>query len=116
MNGLRILSGEMRRYVWPFTLIFTAVLLLLWNVVFGLDSFTLEKGTDGAIDYDLSVEYARRFGETIDPDERRNTWGSMMFTARMIVICCTVPPMLPETRTMNPKTIAKGLNAGTRRI
>ena len=70
MNGLRILSGEMRRYVWPFTLIFTAVLLLLWNVVFGLDSFTLEKGTDGAIDYDLSVEYARRFGETIDPDER----------------------------------------------
>ena len=70
MRFWNILSGEMRRYWRPFTLIVMAVMLLLWNVVFGPHSFTLEKGTDGAIDYDLSVEYARRFGETIDPDER----------------------------------------------
>ena len=73
MRFWNILSGEMRRYWRPFTLIVMAVMLLLWNVVFGPHSFTLEKGTDGAIDYDLSVEYARRFGETIDPDERKGT-------------------------------------------
>lgn len=70
MRFWNILSGEMRRYWRPFTLIVVAALLLMWNVLFGLDSFTLRKGTDAAINYDLSVEYARRFGETIDPDER----------------------------------------------
>lgn len=68
--NVRVMWGEMRRYWRPFTLMVMAALLLMWNVLFGLDSFTLRKGTDGAIAYDLSVEYVKKFGETIDPDER----------------------------------------------
>lgn len=72
MNFLRILSGEMRRYWLQFPIIDAAVLLLMliWNLLFGPQSFTLGVGTDGAIAYDLSVEYMQRFGTTIDPDER----------------------------------------------
>lgn len=70
MRFWNILWGEMRRYWRPFTLIVMAALLLMWSAIFGLDSFTLRKGTDAAINYDLSVEYMQRFGETIDPDER----------------------------------------------
>ena len=70
MRFLRILSGEMRRYWRPFTLIVVAALLLMWNVLFGSSSFAERKGTDPAIAYDLSVEYSERFGETIDPNER----------------------------------------------
>lgn len=66
----RVMWGEMRRYWRSFALIVVAALLLMWQLVFGSHSFTLGKGTDGAIAYDLSVEYAQRFGETIDPDER----------------------------------------------
>ena len=66
----RVMWGEMRRYWRPFTLVVMTALLLMWQLVFGSHSFTLGKGTDGAIAYDLSVEYAQRLGETIDPDER----------------------------------------------
>ena len=70
MRFWNILSGEMRRYWRPFTLIVMAALLLMWSVIFEKDRVSVRPGTNGGIAYDISVEYAKRFGENIDPEER----------------------------------------------
>ena len=70
MRFWKILWGEMRRYWRPFTLIVMAVMLLMWNVIFEKDRVSVRPGTNGGIAYDISVEYAKRFGANIDPEER----------------------------------------------
>ena len=66
----RVMWGEMRRYWRPFTLIVMAALLIMWSVIFEKDRVSVRPGTNSGIAYDISVEYAKRFGENIDPDER----------------------------------------------
>ena len=70
MRFWKILWGEMRRYWRPFTLIVMAVMLLMWNVIFEKDRVSVRPGTNSGIAYDISVEYAKRFGANIDPEER----------------------------------------------
>ena len=70
MRFWNILSGEMRRYWRPFTLIVMAAMLLMWSVIFEKNRVSVRPGTNSGIAYDISVEYAKRFGENIDPKER----------------------------------------------
>ena len=65
---LKILAGEMRRYLRPALLIIIAAFGVLWYSLYG--DVKAGQRHDHGWDYKLTVQYKERFGTTLDQSER----------------------------------------------
>lgn len=62
---MKILLGEMRRYWPPLTLVICGALVMMWYGLYG-ENFNLQSQNNYSQPYLLSIEYHRRYGDSID--------------------------------------------------